>query len=325
MANRLIRNTVILLKSETTYNTDPVPVGATDALLVSSLSINPFNATYVGRKLIRSYLGASEELVGAKYVDMTIDVELTGSGSAGVAPPYSAALLACAVAQTLTTTTRVDYTPVSSAFGSCTIYWHDDGLLHKATGVRGSPVFKMGIGNVPTISTKFSGAYYTPTPVANPAATLTAWKTPQVISEANTMDLIFGGTHATAVAPAITGGVPYPSQGIEVDFGGKVNFNSLLGGETFDITDRESTAKIVLDLTAAQEAAFYAQVEAATLQSIGLSHGTVIGQRVLLWLPNAQLKNPQKVDSNGKRLVSFDVRCLPSAAGNDEVRLVTSF
>ncbi len=229
------------------------------------------------------------------------------------------------MAQTLTATVRADYTPVSSAFGSCTIYWYDDGLLHKATGVRGNPVFKMGVGQRPVISFKFMGAYSTPTVVSNPATTLTAWKTPQLISEASTLDLIFGGTHATATAPLIVGGTPYPSQGIEIDLGNKVDFNALLGGESFDISERKAQAKITVDLTAAQEASFMASVEAATLQTIGLSHGTVANQKVLVWLPNAQLTNPQKAETNGKRLVSFDVRCLPSAAGNDDVRIVTSF
>ncbi|MDD5028903.1 MAG: hypothetical protein PHH58_05270 [Rhodoferax sp.] len=323
--SRLIRNTVILLKAETVYGTDPVPVGTTDALLVSNLSINPFNAKYVDRKLVRSYLGASDKLVGAKYVEMGFDLELAGAGTVATAPPWAPSLLACAMAQTLTATVRADYTPVSTGFGSCTIYWYDDGLLHKATGVRGNPVFKMAVGDKPVISYKFMGAYSTPTVVSNPATTLTAWKTPQIITEANTLDLTFGGTHATATAPLIVGGTTYPSQGIEVDLGHKVDFNDLLGGQTFDISERSASGKVTLDLTPTQEAAFMQMVDSGTLQSVGLSHGTITNQKVLLWLPNVQLSNPQKVDSNGKRLVGFDLTCLPSAAGNDEVRLVTSF
>ncbi len=325
MANRLIRNTVILLKSEVTYALDPVPTGAANALLVSNLSINPFNATTVDRDLIRSYLGASESLVGSKYVDLSFDLELTGSGTVATAPPWGMSLLACAMAETLTATFRADYTPVSSAFGSCTIYWYDDGLLHKATGARGAPVFKLGINNRPVISFKFTGLYSAPTAAANPSTTLTAWKAPQLISEANTLDLTFGGTHATGVAPVIAAGTPYPSQGIEVDMGNKVDFNALLGGETVDLTARAATAKVTLDLTAAQEVTMMQAAEAGTLQSVGLSHGTVANQKVLIWLPSVQITNVQKAEANGKRLVALDLRCLPSTSGNDEVRIVTSF
>lgn len=325
MANRLIRNTVILLKSESTYGTDPTPTGAADALLVSNLSINPFNATAVDRDLIRSYLGASESLIGAKYVDLSFDLELTGAGTVAVAPAWGKTLLACAMAEILTAVTRADYTPVSSAFGSATIYWYDDGLLHKATGARGAPMFKLGINGRPVISYKFLGLYSTPTAAANPSTTLTAWKAPQLICEANTLDVTFGGTHATGTAPAITAGTPYPSQGIEVDMGIKVDFNAMLGGETVDITARAATAKVTLDLTAAQEVTMMAAAEAATLQTVGLSHGTVANQKVMIWLPSVQITNVQKAEANGKRLVALDLRCLPSTSGNDEVRIVTSF
>jgi hypothetical protein len=325
MANRLIRNTVILLKPEVTYALDPTPTGAANAMLVSNLSINPFNATTVDRDLIRSYLGASEALIGSKYVEMGFDVELTGSGTVAVAPAWGNSLLACGMAETVTATFRVDYTPVSASFGSCTIYWYDDGLLHKATGVRGAPVFKLGINNRPVMSYKFLGLYSTPTVVANPSTTLTAWKTPQLISEANTLDLTFGGTHATGVAPVIASGTTYPSQGIEMDLGNKVDFNPLLGGETVDLTSRATTAKVTLDLTATQEAAMIASAEAGTLQTVGLSHGTVANQKVLIWLPSVQITNVQKAEANGKRLVALDLRCLPSSSGNDEVRIVTSF
>lgn len=325
MANRLIRNTAILLKPEVTYALDPVPTGAADALVVSNLSINPLNATQVDRDIIRSYLGAGELLLGSRYVEMGFDLELTGAGTVATAPAWGNSLLACAMAETVTATFRVDYTPVSSAMGSCTIYWHDDGLVHKATGVRGNPQFKMGINQRPVISYKFIGLYQTPTAVANPSTTLTAWKQPQLITEANTLDLTFGGTHATGTAPVITAGTPYPSQGIEIDLGNKVDFNALLGGETVDITERKATAKCTLDLTAAQEATMYAAAEAGTLQSVGLSHGTVANQKVLVWLPSCQITNVQKTEANGKRLVALDLRCMPTAAGNDEVRIVTSF
>lgn len=325
MATRLIRNTVILLKPEVTYGTDPVPVGTADALLVSNLSINPFNVTTVDRDLIRSYLGASESLLGSRFVEMGFDIELTGSGTVAVAPPWGKTLLACAMAETLTLTIRTDYTPISSNFGSCTIYWYDDGLLHKARGARGAPVFKLNINQRPVMSFKFLGLYSAPTAVSNPSTTLTAWKTPQVVCEANTLNLTFGGTHTTTSTPAITTGTNYASQGLEVDMGVKLDFNPFLGGETVDITSRTATAKVTLDLTPAQEATMMAAADAATLQSVGIIHGTVANQKAMIWLPSAQIYNVQKTEANGKRLVALDLRCLPSATGNDEVRVVTSF
>lgn len=324
MPNRLIRNTAILLKQETVYGTDAAPVGATDALLVSNLSITPFNAQNVDRDIIRPYLGASEQLVGTKYVQMGFDLELTGPSAVATAPAWAPALMACGFAQVLTATIRADYVPVSTAFTSATIHWHDDGLRHMATGCRGNVVIKMGVGQRPVLSFSFTGLYSTPVVVGNPAVTLTAWKVPQVITDANTGDIIMGGTHATVTAPAITAGTAFPSQGIEIDMGNKVDFNALLGGETVDLSDRKVTAKVMFDLDAPQEAAAYAAVESNSLSSIGLEHGTVANQKVLVWMPSVQRINPSKGETNGKRLAGFDLRAVP-LVGNDDIRIVTSY
>lgn len=325
MANRLVRNTVILLKEEVTYGLDPTPAGASDALQVSNLSITPIVPQNVDRNLIRSYLGGSEQLLGTKYIECGFDIEFAGSGTVATAPAWAPALLSCGFAQTLTAVTRADYTPISTAFKSATIYWYDDGVLHKATGCRGSVMVNMRIGEIPVLSFRFTGIHSAATAAANATPTLTAFKQPQVITDANTGDLTFGATHNVTAAPAFVGGTVYPSQGVEVDLANSVNFTALLGGETVDLTDRAATGKCVLDLTAAQEVTLLTAVEAGTLQSVGVLHGTVANNKVGLWLPSVQLINPTKVDVNGKRMVGFDMRVLPSSSGNDEARLIASY
>lgn len=324
MASRFIRNTAILLKAESTYGTDPTPTGSSNAMLVSNVSINPIAAQNVDRDIIRTYFGASEQLLGTRYVEMSFDLEVAGSGTVATAPAWAAALLACGFAETLTATVRADYLPVSSAFPSCTIYWYDDGLLHKATGCRGTAKLNLRVGERPVFTFSFQGVYTTPTAASNPSLTLTAWKTPLVVVDANTADVTFGGTHNSSTAPAISGGTTYPSQGLEVDLGNAVNFIPLLGGESVEITGRTVTGRVSLDLTAAQEASMMGIVEAATLQTLGLIHGTVSNYKAMVWMPAVQLINPSKSEVNGKRLVSFDFRALPSS-GNDELRIVTSF
>ena len=119
----------------------------------------------------------------------------------------------------------------------------------------------------------------------------------------------------------LTGGTGYPSQGLEIDLGNSVNFTPLLGGETIDVAQRESTGKLQLDLTAAQEVTFLGNVKANTLQSVGLMHGTVAGYKTMLFLPSVQLINPTKVDVNGKLMCGYDLRVLP-LTGNDEIKIV---
>ncbi len=327
MPNRLIRNTAILAKLEATYGTDSVPTGGANAILVTNLRLNPINANNVDRDIIRPYLGGSEQLVGTRYIDFSFDVEYVGSGTVATAPAWAPLVQACGCGQVLTATVRADYVPISDLSvtnTSITVYWYDDGVLHKATGVRGNVKPMMKVGERPMLSFEFQGLYSTATAAALPSTTLTGWKTPQVVADQFTGDLIFGGTHATATAPLLVGGTSFVSQGIELDYGNTVSFVPLLGQETVEITQRNVTGKVTLDLSAAQMVAQMAAVEGNTLTTIGVSHGTVANNKALIWLPSAQLINPQLTDLNGKRLVSFDIRAVP-VSGNDEVRLVTSF
>jgi hypothetical protein len=112
------------------------------------------------------------------------------------------------------------------------------------------------------------------------------------------------------------------SQGIELDLGNNLAYMPLLGGESVDISQRSVTGKIVLDLTAANEVSFMTTVKANTLQSLGIMHGTTAGYKTMIWLPSVQLLNPSKTDVNGKLMLGFDVRCVPTSAGNDELKIV---
>jgi hypothetical protein len=316
--SRLSRKTAILAKIEATYATDPVPVGTTDALLVSNQQINPLNAQNVDRALVRDYLGGSEQLVGTVFIDCSFDVELQSSGAAGTAPAWGPLLRACGFAETISAAARVEYNPISTAFESVTIYYYDDGALHKLLGARGSFKLGMGVGNRPLISFKFIGIDGGVTTAANPAQTLTAWKTPAVIASANTGSLLFGCTYATG---ALTGGTAYTSKGIDIDSGIAVNHIPLLGGESVDLTARNVTGKISLDLSAAQEVTFMTAVKANTLQSIGQLHGSVTGSKIIVFNPAVQLINPKKEDDKGRRLIGFDTRHVP-LVGNDELLIV---
>jgi hypothetical protein len=324
MAQRLIRKTAILAALEATYCVDATPSGAANAMLVSNLTINPLNAEWIARGIIRDYLGGSEELPGACYLEMGFDIELVGSGTAGTAPAWGPLMRAIGFAEVITAATRVDYTPISAAFESATIYWYDDGVLHKGLGARGTAMLDMSVGQKPVISFKFIcvDGGITATPVVS--TTLTTFRVPQIVIDQNSGDLTFGATHATATAPVLTGGTIYPSLGLQVDLGIKAQFQKMLGEQSVAVTEREVTGSAKLKLTAAQEVTFMGNVKSATKSSLGLQHGTVVGDKVLAFMPNVQLKEPTKEELNGERLCGYKLRMLP-LAGNDEFRLVTSF
>jgi len=315
---RYLRNSAILAKIETAYGLDAAPSGAANAILVSNLTINPLNAQNVDRALIRGFMGGAEQLVGNSFVDISFDVELAGSGVAGTAPAYGALLRAAGMAEVVSVGSRVEYMPISAGFESATIYYYDDGVLHKLLGVRGTFSLDMTQGNRPMMKYKFTGLDGGLGTAVTPALTLTGFKAPLVITDPNTADVLLGCTYA---AGALSAGTAYPSQGLTLDLGNTVHYTPLLGGQSVDITDRVTVGTISTELTAAQEVAMMASVKNNTLQSIGLVHGTAAGAKVMVFAPAVQMINPKKGNLNGRRLNDYDLRFTPMS-GNDELRIV---
>lgn len=318
--SRSIKNTIVTAKVETTTGVDAAPTGAANAVLVSDVSITPLEAAAIGRNLIRGYFGGSEQLVGPASVKISYTVELAGSGTAATPPAWGQLLLGCAAAEgLLATPARVEYSPVSTGLKSLTQYYYDDGVLHKLLASQGNCTLSAKVGDRPVLRFEWTGLDGGVSATPNVSPTLTPWKKPVAMTKANVVDITLGATYA---AGALNGGTVHNSTGLELNFGNVVNFTPMLGTETVDITDRESTASIELELDAAQEVALMETVKANTTQSLGLTIGTAAGNKIIVFAPAAQLTNPRKSELNGKRLVGFDLRLVP-VNGNDEWLIVT--
>jgi hypothetical protein len=316
---RYVANTALIFKIETTPGIDAVPTGTADAVLLTDITVTPLDANNIDRQFIRPYFGGFSKLVGPASVKLSFSVELGGSGTAATAPQWGDLLLACAHAEALLTTpSRVEYTPVSSSLKTATIYYYDDGVMHKLLGCMGNVKLSAPVGDRPKLSFDFIGLDGGISTAALPTVALTAWNAPPVVAKANVVDVTLGCTYATG---ALTGGTTYSSAGLEIDWGNDVKFTPLLGSESVDITNRNLSGKLKLDLTAAQEVAMYAAIKSNTLQGLGFTLGTVSGNKMLIHAPQVQLVNPTKEDVNGRRLIGFDLEIAP-LSGNDDIRIV---
>lgn len=318
---RLIKKTVILAKVEVTSGTDSVPTGALNAIQAMDLSITPLDASNVDTNIIAPWFGNSPSLVGTASVKCSFSVLLAGAGTAATAPDWGALMIGCATAETtgLLTPNRVEYLPATDTLKTLTIYWYDDGLLHKLVGCFGNVKLSAKSGEAPKLTFDFVGLDAGVSAAANATAVLTRWKVPVAITKANVTDILLGCTYATG---ALTGGVAYNSTGLSLDWGNQVAFAPMLTTEQVVLTDRKVTGALSIELTAAQEVTQMAAVKANTLTGIGFVIGTATGNKIMLHLPSVQLINPKKEDFNGMRLIGFDMRVLP-VAGNDEVRIIS--
>ena len=306
----LTRKRLILLESEGTYGTDPTPTGA-DAVLVRDLNIVPLQSDVVSRDLVRPYLGASEQLLANTRVECTFSVELAGSGTAGTAPRYGKALLACGMSETVVAATSVTYAPVSASFGSCTIYYNIDGVLHKVTGARGTFTINGAVGEIPTIDFTFTGIYNTPTDTALPSVTYADQATPVVFKAGNTT-----GFELLSYAGCL--------QSVSFDVGNSLVYRELVGcTKEVLLTDRASTGSVVMEaVTMATKNYFTAALADGSLGNLLFQHGQTAGNIIDFASTRVDIGDVSYSDQDGIHMLNIPYTCIPSTAGNDEFSLV---
>lgn len=298
------RKSVITAKIETTYGTDSVPVAATNAVKVENLTVDPLNQETTQEGTIQPHFGGKRKIGVRESVDISFDVQIAGSGTAGTAPGYAALLRMCAQAETLVAITSAAYNPVSSGIESGTIYFYADGVLHKAVGCRGNVSLKIAAGGIPVYSFTFKGLYVPVSDVTLPVPTLTAYKTPLVANTTNTTFSIHG---FAAVLSEFT-----------LDYGNQVVHGDDIGDEQIMIVDRNVTGKAIIRATTVAAKDFYALARAETLGVVTITQGTVAGNIITSNGNTVQVSNPTYSEKNGIRMLSLDLDYIPTDAGNDE-------
>ncbi len=153
----LIKRQVGLFKIETTYNTDPTPSNTVDAFLMMNVSYAPANQRMYVREDVRPSLAMLQQIYGGSLFEMTFDVHVKGSGTAGTAPEFGSLLRACGMGETISASTSVAYAPVSTGHESGTMYIYEDGVLYKATGCRGNVSFSEKAGEPAKLSFTMTG------------------------------------------------------------------------------------------------------------------------------------------------------------------------
>ena len=304
----LSRKRLILVKTESTYGTDSSPAG-TDALLVRNLDITPLSGDVVSRDLIRPYLGNFDQLISLTSVAINFEVELAGSGTAGTAPKFGAILKACAMSETVVSSTSVTYAPVSSSFSSATIYFNVDGVLHKLTGCRGSMTMSCAVGAIPTLAFNLTGVYNAPTDTAQPAVTYSAQATPLIFREGNTSSFSFFSYSGVL-------------QSVDFNLANDLVYRELVGGtkETL-ITDRKPAGTVMIEAPTIATKDFFTTALASSTGNLTFLHGTTAGNRVTFTASQVDVLNPTYQDQDSIMMLSVPYVALPTTAGNNEFSL----
>jgi hypothetical protein len=304
----------ILAKLETTYGTDPTPAGA-DCVQTKNLQINPYQGNTVTRDLDRETLGGQVAVNVNPHVEISFDVELAGSGTAGTAPAWGKILEACGFASTVAAGVSVTYKPVSDNFKSLAIYYlqrNDAGGFQqqKILGCRGTVSFRVDAQGLPVMSFRFLGFYDRPTDVASIAVNRSAFIDPVYVSNTSTTFTI-GAYNAKASA-------------FSLEVANNLAMRLVTGDRYVSITDRNPTGSATIDAPALGTFNVFQLVEShngANLQAVKLTHGTLAGNIVEINAPKAQFSTVSPQDADGELAYSMNMAFVPNL-GNDEISIV---
>lgn len=380
--------TSLLAKIESTYGQDSSPTGAANAVLLrGNPTLTPLDMTQDARNIILPYFGNQGVMPSAAFGKLDYEIELAGSGTAGVAPAYGPILRACALGETLlaspytgtaqaggTTTTIklaaganatndfyngmpisitggtgsgqsgliVDYDgttkiavvvsaawvapdgtstysvgacaayrPVTQSLEAVSKYFNIDGVLHKFLGSRGNVSFNIGADKIPFAKVSMDGIYQPVADGAAPTVVVTGWQRPLVANSVNTPFFMMQG-FATAALESLT-----------LDMGNKIARVARINtAQRVDITDRNPVGTVSMEAVTCATKDWFAACRAATMGTLGLTHGTATGNKFSITEPGMVLKNPKYSDSNGIAMISMDMD-VTTLNGNDEMAFVT--
>lgn len=316
---RKVRKTIILLKPETTPQTDAAPVVGSNTMQVMDWE-DDIEDLMAPLPVIKGYFGGDDKLPYARFGRIRFRVPLASAGAAaitaGTPPMWGAPLLGCAASETASAGNRIEYKPATEALKTVTIWFHRDGFLEKFVGGMGNHTWSYVVGEAPFLEFRFSGlVIQAPAAAANPTGVFTAWQPPLAVGPINTAKVLIGGAYATG---AITGGTSWDMKSFTGDSGNDVRDVLLATAQGVDIYNRDTKATLNLDLTPAGEATYMALKAAGTKTSIGVVHGSAAGSKLTTFLPAAQIISIKPAKDGEMFTHTMELEAKPTSAGNDD-------
>ncbi len=300
---------VLLAKIETVYGTDAAPTGAANAVLATSVQLQPMQGQDVSRELELTTLGPQATVPVEVHATLAFEVELAASGTAGTAPAWAPLLRACAVAETVAAGVSVTYNPVSASHESATIHFWVENTKYALVGARGTAVIRIGAQATPKIAFTFTGLFTAPSEVAQATPTLTAWQKPIVATKANTPVFTLNGQSLVL-------------RSLELDLANEVVTRFLIGSESVLITQKNEKLTATVEAVPLTTLDPYALALAQTAVPLVLTHGVGAGKIVTLNAPLAQIQRPSGL-AEQQGIVEWPLSLVPQVnAGNDQWTLV---
>ncbi|UWQ92984.1 hypothetical protein K3727_09465 [Rhodobacteraceae bacterium M382] len=298
----------LLFKLEGTYGVDANPTGAANAVLAQNVSIKPMEGADVSRDLELPWFGADATIPTELQVEISFDVELAASGTAGTPPAWGPLVRSCSMAEVISAGTSVAYTPITEDPESATIYLNIGGTLYATIGARGTVKLDAQAQGIPKLKFTLRGLFVKPAEGVQPSVDLALWKDPQLAATANTPTFTIAGQSLVL-------------RSLMLDLGNQVEGRFLIGKEEIVISDRAPSIETTVEAVALTTFDPFQRALDQSTTALQLVHGTAPGRIVTIDVPKAQMQRPQGL-SNAQNVKEWPLRMVPlPVAGNDDFSL----
>jgi len=305
---RQVSRSLALVKMESVYGTDPTPSAAANAMLVRDVK-HGYPSSPIERKLVKPTHGMLAQPITRRHATVEIEVELQSSGAAGTPPAWGPLLRACGWAETIDAGVKVEYTPISTAFESATVWFYADGVLHKQVGCRGSAKIGIPKNEIPILTVSLTGLYVNPADAAFPGSIdYSGFIGPKAISYVNTPTFELHGT-------------PCVMRSLDIDMASSVVYRDLVGAQDVQITGREPKGQVSIEAAAVATKDWYAAERGETLAALSFVHGTTAGKIIELAAPKAQVLSVDYAEEDGILYNDIELN-IAEDAGDDELVII---
>ncbi len=286
--SKLLKRELILAKVESTYNNDASPTAANDAILVENIGWSFAGARMIERTAVKPTLGQLQGIHAGTLLELSLDVELKGSGVAGTAPEIAPLLRSCGLSETINAGTSVEYAPASTNHESATIYYNEDGTRYALTGCRGTVSATFAVGEIAKASLTITGHISQRSDANEGSPTYDSMVPPPVLAAGFTV-----GSFAADIS------------NIAIDLGNEIatpsSISSADGYGEILITDRNVSGSFDPLATLISQEDWYQDWVDGNNKAIDLSIGNDVGNQIALSIPTAYYRELSPGDRDGIR------------------------
>lgn len=260
---------VVLAKKEATYGVDIVPTAAANGILTRNYSGKPVDMDRIERNLDTRVFGALASVPSNERRTTSYEVEIAGSGTAGVAPAWMELLEGCGMAAPVLTVAQdavQNFAAPGTAATSLSQYDFMSDQRRKSVGMVGSFSMDFTAGAYPFIGFNWMGLIPALSPfdkTAVAAVDLARWKQPVEVNLDNTDFLLDG------YAPAL--------RSWRADAGVTTAMRNLVGKRYVRRGNHSFTSTAVIEAPDIATKNYIQSLRAGSLVSWSLVHGRTAG------------------------------------------------